>query len=278
MKRLFLLMASFAISPLLGLPVANPMDASLYPNGFCSGGSLQDPCDPHFRWSDKFQERIGFYGDYVFNRKLSVEGGENISKTQIMTNAGLMVVNICNRVDVFWTLGGTSIECFSNGSRFSTDSTNVAIEFEPYFSWSIGGRASLCRWRRFYVGIEGQFFRTRPDIHKFIRDGDDIGANFSSKSKSAYKQWQVGLGVSYVCKWIVPYAAFKASKANLNLDDYRFDFQPTNITYVLHNLVEQSIYGCAVGVTFPIRETAGITLEGRFVDENAFTVIGEIRF
>ncbi len=277
-KRLFLLITSFAINTLGALPVGNPMDASLYTNGVCSGGSHCDPCDPCFRWNDQFQTRFGFYGDYVFNRKLAVEDGGAITQTKIMTNAGWLVLNFCNWVDIFGTLGGSKIDCFSSGSRFSTDQAKIQIDFEPYFSWSLGGRATLGHWRQFFLGIEAQFFRTRPDIHKFLRDRETIATNFSSKSKTVFKEWQVGLGISYFDRWIVPYAAFKVSKANLNMDDYLIVFQQTGRVFTLHDLVQQTMCGGAAGVTFVLQETAGITLEACFADETSFTFLCQIRF
>ncbi|MCH9620299.1 MAG: Major outer membrane porin [Chlamydiales bacterium] len=271
-------MASFATSLLSALPVGNPADASLYTNGVCSGGSVCDPCDPHFSWNDQFQGRIGFYGDYVFNRQMTIKGRGNVRETSLKTNAGLMVVNLCNFIDVFWTLGGTTMNLVANGGEFSSDSTLIEIQFEPYFSWSVGGRATICKFGNLYGGVETQFFRTRPDIDNIIRYASGDITYLSIDNKAVYEEWQVGLGLTYKMGWMAPYIAAKASTGKLKMGDYLFVFQGTGITYQLRDLVPRHVWGYVVGTTFAIGETVGLTLEGRFANELALYVNGEIRF
>lgn len=278
MKRLYTLMLSFATSGLFALPVGNPMDASLYPNGVCTGGALCDPCDPHFQWSDQFQLRMGYYGDFVFNRKMRAKGVGTVQETQLMTNAGLMVVNLCNFLDVFWTLGETTMQLETNGSLFSSNATLVGIVYEPYFSWSIGGRATVWNCKGFYVGVEGQYFHTRPDLSRMIRLASGNLDYFSGNCKTIYEEWQAAIGLAYNYGWAVPYIAFKASAGNLKMGDYLFTFQGTAINYQLINLKPRYALGYAVGLTLSICKTAAVTAEARFANEKALYINGEIRF
>lgn len=274
MKRLFILMVSFASSALCALPVGNPIDASLYTNGICTGGSLCDPCDPCFQWSDQFQVRIGYYGDYVFNRNMTskVDSG-NVRKTQLMTNAALMVINLCNRIDVFWTLGQSVIELNSNGSVFSSDSTAMSIQYQPYFSWSVGGRATIGQWRKIHLGVETQFFRTRPNIDSVIRYADGDIAYLSYHNNGIYEEWQVGIGCAYTATWAIPYIAIKSSAGRLKMDNYLVAFEGGSVVYTLHDLIQRQACGYAVGMTFVFNETTGITFEGRFANEKALYIL-----
>ncbi len=52
------------------LPIGNPSEASLCTQGVFFGGSNCNTCDPCFCWFDAWSLRLGYYGDFVFNRNL----------------------------------------------------------------------------------------------------------------------------------------------------------------------------------------------------------------
>ena len=89
----------------MALPALNPIDASLY----CD--SVQDcfevPC-----W-DCLSLRLGFLGDYVFNRNLETNSSAikdaGIHKTSLYTNAGYFALNFFERVDFYGYLGTSHI-------------------------------------------------------------------------------------------------------------------------------------------------------------------------
>lgn len=273
-------MASVVSSTLCALPVGNPVDASIYPNGTYFGGSNCDPCDPHFQWSEQFNLRLGFYGDYVFNRHMETSTGHGIQQFSIATTAGLTDINICDWVDVFWTLGASKMDLFCNGGEFSSDSTMLGIGYEPYFSWSVGGRATIWSCGSCAIGIETQYFRTRPWINEIIRyaSGDITYLH----TKAVYEEWQVGIGIAYrlqrhTVAWI-PYGAIKVSSGSLKMGNFSFVFQNTNVQYELTNLIPSQIVGYVLGTTVTVCDTIGVTVEGRFADEKALHINGQMRF
>lgn len=275
------------------LPVGNPSEANLFTQGLWWGGCDCDFCDPCFCWFDAWDVRVGYYGDFVFNRHLEVdhEGtgrAHDIRETEINTNAGYFVLNICNVLDVFGTLGETRLRFQTNQDAWTTLSTNSDCVFltDSSFSWSIGARAGLFSWKCFTVGIEGQYFRTHTDVTTFIDGVFNLYDYFNDNNEASYSEWQVGLGLSYMIKTvcpelaIVPYVATKWSRAHFR-SKLEFTHQTGSETtglFTLHNLKADKLWGFATGVTFTMCDSFGVTVEGRWCDEKALYVNGQFRF
>lgn len=271
----------FTCGSLQALPVGNPYEASLFTQGFwwdCACYAY-DPC---FSWCDSWSVRLGFAGDYNFNRhmKLKHEGiGENIDITQINTNSGYLVVNFCDRVDFFGKLGVSKIHIRTNAISWgSTTSLESELNFETFLSWSAGGRATLWEGWGFAVGVESEYFQTVPEVDSFLNYNDGTLTYFPDSANAFYSEWQIGLGTAYrfaTCNptfAFVPYAAVKWASAKLNMDDYRFD------DLILHNLKSKKPWGYAVGLTFTMCNVVGVTVEGRWASEKAIYVNAEGRF
>lgn len=281
------------------LPIGNPSEASLFLNGLCWDTPCCDPCDPCFSWCDAWSIRLGFYGDYVFNRHLEVREGDDdddtegsdIDETSFFTNAGYIALNICDRVDVFTTLGASKLHIRTDAKSFgSTTSLESELFFETKFSWSIGARATLWECDCFAIGVEGQYLRSTPDLDSFLNydtgtltyfnDGDDDGPN-----SSRYQEWQVGLGISYrfatSCPTLamIPYVGVKWAWSRVDFHDNNdFTFIEDGESLTVHRLRAKKLWGYAVGMTFTLCDMIGVNVEGRFGDEKAVAVLGQFRF
>jgi major outer membrane protein len=174
LKKIFLL-PLLLLSPLYALPIGNPMDASLFRSGLFSGG-CEEPksSEPCFNLWNLWNLRLGFYGDYVFNRHMELERRDraDIDDFEIFTNAGFFAINICNRLDLFTTVGATNIYLSANPKVFGGDpETKLELSTESHFSWSVGGRLTIWNCECWYFGFEGQYFYTKPDVkHIFSED------------------------------------------------------------------------------------------------------------
>nr|ANW12145.1 major outer membrane protein A [Chlamydia pecorum] len=150
LKSAFLSAAFFAgDASLHALPVGNPAEPSLLIDGTIWEGMSGDPCDPCATWCDAISLRVGFYGDYVFDRVLKTDVskmflmgtaptspnnaadssttaeranpayGKHMHDAEWFTNAGYIALNIWDRFDVFCTLGATSGYFKGNSSSFN---------------------------------------------------------------------------------------------------------------------------------------------------------------
>ncbi|KTF29112.1 major outer membrane porin [Chlamydia pecorum] len=150
LKSAFLSAAFFAgDASLHALPVGNPAEPSLLIDGTIWEGMSGDPCDPCATWCDAISLRVGFYGDYVFDRVLKTDVpkmfsmgaaptspdnpadstvkqerqnpayGKHMHDAEWFTNAGYIALNIWDRFDIFCTLGATSGYFKGNSSSFN---------------------------------------------------------------------------------------------------------------------------------------------------------------
>nr|ANW12150.1 major outer membrane protein A [Chlamydia pecorum] len=149
LKSAFLSAAFFAgDASLHALPVGNPAEPSLLIDGTIWEGMSGDPCDPCATWCDAISLRVGFYGDYVFDRVLKTDVSKTFSMGQAptgnsaanftapterpnpaynkhmqdaewFTNAGYIALNIWDRFDIFCSLGATSGYFKGNSASFN---------------------------------------------------------------------------------------------------------------------------------------------------------------
>lgn len=270
------------------LPVGNPSDASLYDQGMWVGTACIDPCDPCFCWFDAWGLKMGFYGDYVFNRNLEVDRAEHsddIERATMFTNAGYLAINLCNRIDIFGTLGTTKLSIRSTEKPFQPGPTVgpdiYELHYDTTFSWSAGARGTLLSWRCFSIGVEGQWFETCPDLSSIqsIRVGETL---YFEDIKSHYCEWQAGLGLSYTVSTqcpslaFVPYVAATWSGAKWKMGELLTTVDTRDFELV--DLKTQKLWGMAVGATFTMSDMIGVTVEGRFGDEQAIHVNSQFKF
>jgi len=274
------------------LPLGNPTEASLFQRYDCDGTSgCCDPCDPCFFWLDSFSFGIGFYGDYVFNCNLRIDGkglnqGHAIRETELYTNAGYVVGNFCEMIDIFGTVGASHIRLETSEISWIADGdANGILESDTSISWSVGARATVFQWRCLGIGIEGQYFRFSPDFTKYWSLADGKYTYFNKGNGTKYQEWQVGGGVSYTfttfCQnfsW-VPYTGVKYACAKFDTNDFSFIRLPgTDSVFTIFDLKSNKHWGYVVGITMTMCDMLGLTVEGRFGDELALYVNGQARF
>ncbi len=282
-------------SVVIALPIGNPSEASLFTNGAWCESTGCDPCDPCFSWCDAWSLRIGFYGDYVFNRHMEVRKhnngdhtGSDIERTGIFTNAGYLVFNVCDRMDVFATLGATNLHIRTDDEAYDPIEngmlgTESELAFVTDFSWSVGGRATLWECCCFAIGVEAQYFSFRPRMDYFLNYGSGELTYLTNFPRAHYDEWQVGLGASYrfatSCPTLamVPYLAVKWAGSRLDMNKTMFQDESA-VTYTLNGLQSKKLWGYAVGMSFTLCDMIGVTVEGRYADEKAVYVNGQFRF
>lgn len=261
------------------LPLGNPSEASLLCDGIFFEGPCYDLCQKGVNWCDAFSIRLGYYGDFVFDRHLEIDEhhhDDDIEDTEIFTNAGYLALNFWDRFDLFATFGATNFYIESNAFTFGgPNGDRFKLESETDFSWSIGARATIWECGCTSIGAEAQYFYTKPHITRVtIAEAESIYPNNNIHFK--YREWQFGFGISHRIWNFVPYAGMKFSGAKVDFGDARLDF--ANFDLFLPDLENHFHWGYAVGVSFVDRERAALTVEARFQDEKAIYVNGQLRF
>lgn len=276
---------------LYALPLGNPGEASLYRNGIWCESSCTDVRNLCFNWCNAWSLRAGFNGNYVFNRHIKVDNKHALENTQqkaldrvkLFTNSGYLALNICDRLDLFTSLGVTKISLDFNQQFLIPLSPFFAkMEWASTFSWSVGGRATLWQCDCFIIGLEGEYFQTTPDFSRmctFIEPGTDY-VNIK-RARTKYKEWQVGVGAAYrivtSCPRfaMVPYIGVTWSDVSTKAASFPLT---EDLEVTLPNLSADTTWAFVVGNTFMICEMAGVSVEGRFGGESAVAVRGQARF
>jgi hypothetical protein len=272
MKKLLIPCLALFMNTLSALPVGNPSEASLFHY------ACNEPCPYSF-----LHYGVGFYGDYVFNRHLRTDPGRDVDTTKLVTNAGYLVLNFKERVDLFATLGASRISLNTSLVSFNSIDPFPLFEIESgtAFSYSIGGRATLFQYKCASLGIEGQYFSTKPDIKRvYIAAG---AVSYLDKSLvTHYNEWQLGGGISYKYNPIfIPYIAVKYSRAHWKLADGENIIIESNTNTFFYNLHNPRHWGYALGLTLcpcECDDKIAVTAEVRFLDEKAFYINGQMRF
>ncbi|MFN0064735.1 MAG: hypothetical protein ACKVOH_00710 [Chlamydiales bacterium] len=260
------------------LPLNNPTQASLISEGIFSDPS----CDKWFDFCNLFEVRTGFYGDYIFNTHMKVKSSDaTISVLSVNTSAGIIGVNVCNVLDIYGVLGAakikletTSLVIRQAGNSLLTDQFFVT---DSRFAWSVGARASIFEACGFDIGLEGQYYSTRPHLnigHNPIRYFNDVSMK--------YRSWQVGLGLAYAipiteCFGFSPYVGVFWLDSRLSTGNYTYRV-PGVQTRRLYDLQKDGQVGWAFGTTLIGGQHVTITAEGRWIGESAVFVTGEIQF
>ncbi len=272
MKKTLLIAALLYSAILSALPVGNPSEASLFFNNGCRREWGRSRFD-HVNFI------VGYYGDFVFNRHLKTKD-RHIDYSRITTNAGYLALTGWEIVELFTTWGATKLSL--NTSLVSFNVTNRPPRFElettTTFSWSIGGRATLWEYECLSLGIMGQYFTSKPGTKVWF-----LRANISGnpdEQRRRYTEWQFGAGISYrYSYYFVPYIAIKWARAFWGFNNQNLIAQE-GIVATLVDLKNSKDLGGAVGVSwapFDCQHSV-ITVEGRFGDEAAFYLNGQLFF
>ncbi|MFN0065905.1 MAG: hypothetical protein ACKVOH_06680 [Chlamydiales bacterium] len=299
------------------LPVGNPSEASLLIDGLFWEGQCPDICDPNLTWCDAISIRVGFLGDYIFNRYLEINSNnksKDADKTRVMTNAGYFAANFWDRVDVFATLGASSIFQQSDFGTIANRGPGALGVVAPSgdaiyqlwtntdFSWSVGLRGPIWECGCTSVGAEFQYFQARPKL-RYINTysgpnaqvpliTSDTGSRqaFGNGYTTKYYDWKVGLGISHRIYNLVPYAAVTCSNAKWLLgnavirNQYLFGVPPQiaaqaiPFSTVLQDQRAAKTWGYALGVTLVDCEKMSLNLEGDFASSLEVAINAQIRF
>lgn len=277
MKKLFLTVgALFCGATAYALPAGNPSDASLLTDGLFWEGSCGDPCDPCADWSQCYSFRVGFYGDYVFNRYLKIDtkgariDGRMFDTTRLSTNAAFLALNLFDRLDLFSTLGVSFLSGEANSAVLGNPGGREFLESSSRFSWSVGTRGTIWECGCTAFGFEAQYFRSELPIIMAIFDA--LVTDNSPNITIRYEEWQAALGVAQRlgmgCYTLVPYAnlTWSVAKPGLIVEGQR-----------IGGLKSAKPWGCALGVTMVDSNKASLTAEFRCGSEQALYVNGQIR-
>lgn len=265
---------------LVALPLGNPWDASLLTDGLICENRRETVCDPCPSWYETWSVRLGFYGDYVFGQKLeqASDPHSTVAVSKVNTSGVSIALNFCDRFDIFTTLGASNLYY----EHKAIVDAHYYVSTNTSFSWSLGLRATLLEWKCWGLGAEAQYFRTQPVINYSGYAGSE--RQYLNDSIT-YQEWQVGGGLAYRFNLysdstaLVPYVGVKWNGCRLSVPSIIVPSEAVFFSsFQLRDLRKDVQWGYAVGLTLVGCDRASITVEGRFRDQTAVHVNGQVRF
>ena len=210
--------------------------------------------------------------DIGFDRKIKDAYGD-VEFNAYSTKLGL---TFSDKATVYCLLGAANAS-----QELTVLGSQVKWETDTAFLWGLG--ASVIAHEReidgfgngtLRVGGDIKYRRAEPDVDKITIDGTvyDIPNSAVTSASVEYGEFQVALGLSYQLGNFIPYAGVKFAaldgdqKATVSGTVYEEDYE------------EDNSVGMFAGFDYMITDSIALNFEGRFIDEEAISVGGTIRF
>jgi hypothetical protein len=187
---------------------------------------------------------------------------------QSQWNQGVITCSIADRVDFYGSAG--SMQAFFS---HRPPSGGAQREYQTGYktTWGFGARAIVYEWGDCSIGMEGGYQWAKPHL----RWNSLSGTSFTTSASLHYQEWQVGIGISRQVEMFIPYGAFKYSNVHAKVVPLRSDLELGSNSFQMTN---RDHFGLVFGCTFTTGKFFDLTVESRFLDEQAITLAGDLRF
>lgn len=262
MKLKWVSFFSLYIFPLLAMYTGNPGSPALSYAGLFSG---------NYPW---FKTSSGYVYDYTTDKNYTLvshrEDFPNIEKVntfRLDSNFGKIGFILVQRLELYG-LFGTSEETIKWTSPpktgFTSENTKLSADTNSHFSWTAGGKVVLLEFGCTYFGLDIQFFKINaPGKFSYVLNQLNYPFDFGPKYL-ILREKQISFGIARKMAFIVPYAGVTYLKSELHMKAEGVE----NSLY-FKNATKFGIY---IGGTLMLTSKLQITAEGRFINEDAFSI------
>ena len=210
---------------------------------------------------------ITLEGDFIADRKLE----KDIRITQA-TWATMKVTEIFmdGRVQPYLLLGGLLDGEFEQ----EVDSIDIKYKTDDTFTWGVGTTILVYEITdRLGLGLDVKYRQTNPSVAKVSIDGTSFSPEDDGVSLDCdYAEWQVALGLCGLSERFLGYGGIKYSdvRTSLKAEAGGIDIDDT--------VNSAQKIGAFLGCEYTLTENTTIGLEGRFIDEEAYTLFMAVHF
>lgn len=214
---------------------------------------------------------VGAEGDFVNERELDELDGE----AKFNAWGGKVILSLVDRFDLYTTLG----QVMNPEYKEKILGSNVTFELEDKFFWGVGLNALLYEQKDWGVKLFADAkFRSVDDMgcEALVINGTRYTKSqlAGTELNAKWEEWQVALGVAkQLANYFIPYAGIKFSGVEASA---KATYSGT--TYDLGSADADKVVGLFVGCAITPLESLSIDLQGRFIDETAFSVKGTFKF
>lgn len=159
---------------------------------------------------------------------------------------------------------------------FEQEVGNADLKYktDDAFSWGIGTTILAYEINeRMALGLDIKYRNVQPTVHSVTIDGNKFSRDDDNVSlRCSYQEWQAALGVCGVTDKFIGYGGIKYSDVRTLLKAEAGGIDTRESVGSAENV------GVFVGCEFLLTEDTTIGLEGRFLDEEAYTCFITVHF
>lgn len=222
-----------------------------------------------------FGVKTGYEFDCVYDRKLHMQGrGREHSRREVqkydsLSNFGTITLNFNERVELFSTLGAMSVKL----SQSPHSDTKVTYRTDTHFTWGVGGRAILAYWGDLQFGVNAAYMQSDLPLSSLEVNGKSFPKRHVEMD---YREWQIGVGVSYRLRWFIPYIGvdysdYRSRVEHLNV--LKFLFPKKHVTFK-----EKYATGLFMGFGLSPDRVFNMNVEARVINQNAVSISADFKF
>lgn len=217
--------------------------------------------------------RLEYEKEYMQNMNLEFSSGgiENrIQRAHFYGNFLTLTANILKRID-FYAKGGAVDPRFQFGLPTGLGFTADELTNQRTIpAWALGAKFLVFQVDRFSFAVESSYFQTDHRTFGLFTATAPVAPVATTVS---WYNWQVSSAVSwYVCP-LVPYIGAKYSRTIVT-----FNQSTPSLDVPLFKMDNRRKFGCFVGCSLLASRYFELNIEGRFIDEQAFSGTMAFRF
>lgn len=217
--------------------------------------------------NSEYPANITLEGDFVTGRELQNDAQITRANWATLKATGIFMEN---RVQPYITLGAL----LDGEFKQEVDGADIEYIMEDAFTWGAGATILVHKITdRLGLGLDVKYRQTNPVVGKVKIDGTTFSRGDDNVSLDCYYQeWQAALGLCGLTDNFLGYGGIKYSdvKTLLKAEAGGIDTRKT--------LNSANTVGVFLGCEFIFTDNVTIGLEGRFIDEQAYTFFMAIHF
>ncbi len=213
---------------------------------------------------------VGYQKDWVYDLKLNVENifDSWFSRANYVMDQAVFNVDFLEYFQAYATMGAATFDFIQE----IKGNTTVNYITNDGFTFGAGGKVLIYQGHGFTLGVDGKYQYANPDIKTTDKNG--INQTVRNASMSVYG-WQIGLAAAYHVDIFSPYLGINYLNQKVHLKNLGNLVTPLDDDVYAENRVP---IGGFIGVTISSGKDFAMTLESRFIDENALSLVFDFKF
>lgn len=221
------------------------------------------PCRPLLGAQSDLRQpaNVALEGDFITKRQLR--------KDIAITRANLYGLKITElfrdgKLQPYIMVGGL----FDGKFKQEVNNRDIKYTTKDALVWGVGTTILVHEITdRLALGLDVKYRQTNPSIDRVSVDGNNFSLDDAGVSVDCdYAEWQASLGLCRVSEHFLGYGGIKYSDVRASFEVEAGGVDEEKTVNSAHNI------GAFLGIEYVITESTTIGIEGRFIDEQAYTL------